>query len=274
MTRAIRAGDDAELRRLLWTPETTPVDELSVVTLGVLKKVVPGAFASFEFRLRATRAAGPVQAGDPVLWSVVFPLKAGNAVPPEGFLHLPQKQKFVAHVFLEGHEIAIRKAAVSGSGATHRLSLGDDSRIEAAGAFEAFSRFKVWDARSSLERLAAHEIGPLDLEIELQEEIVLESWSLGAKPHERDDQIVHRIESAGLELEAPVSKSIEGTTLQKSLAELGKKRERPALFGLLHYERARLVLQPLSVFAEGGMDQLMISKEAVDRAALLKTLRF
>ena len=274
ISRAIRAGDQAELRRLLWTPETAPIDELTVVTLGVSKKVVPGVFASFEFRLRATSAKGPLEPGAAVVWSVVFPLKPGNAVPPEGFLHLPQKQKFVANVFLKGHEVVIKKAAVSPSGAGFRLSLGDESRVEAGGAFRDFSCFSSWDSAASLRRLDAHETGPLDLEIDLQEEVVLESWSLAKESSERDAQRIYTIETRGVRLEAAVSKGVEGTSLTKALGELGKKKKRPPLFGLLHYERAGLVLQPLSVFTDEGMDQLMISKESIDRAALLKTLRF
>jgi len=274
ITRAIRAGNDAEFRRLLWTPETAPIEELTVVTLGVSKKVVTGVFTSFEFRLRATRAAGPLEAGSAVIWSVVFPLKPGTAVPPEGFLHLPQKQKFVANVFLEGREVTIRKAALAPSGPGFRLSLGDDSRVEAGGEFSEFSRFKAWDPKPSLQRLAAHETGPLDLEIELQEEIVLERWSLAGPPNDEDERLVYKLDTHGVEFEAPVSKGVEGESLKKALGELGKQRQPPALFGLLHYERARLVLQPLSVFTENGMDQLMISKDSIDRAALLKTLRF
>jgi hypothetical protein len=51
------------------------------------------------------------------------------------------------------------------------------------------------------------------------------------------------------------------------------KKKPPPLFGLLHYEKCRLVFQPLTTFA-GGPDYLTISKENVNKAALLKAMKF
>jgi hypothetical protein len=42
----------------------------------------------------------------------------------------------------------------------------------------------------------------------------------------------------------------------------------------MHYEACRLILQPLATFGESGPEQLMLSNEKVDRAALLKALKF
>ncbi len=52
MRQAINDNDDAALDRLLATPPTEPVKRIAVVVMGVAKRVVPGAFASFDFRLR------------------------------------------------------------------------------------------------------------------------------------------------------------------------------------------------------------------------------
>src|ERR1700729_1477577 len=57
MRRAIDVGDTASLERLMSTPPTQPVQTVKVVTLGVAKRVVPGTFASFDFRLWATEAS-------------------------------------------------------------------------------------------------------------------------------------------------------------------------------------------------------------------------
>ncbi len=44
----------------------------------------------------------------------------------------------------------------------------------------------------------------------------------------------------------------EDKTLRQNLEDLKKlKRERPPLYGMLHYEKCRLVLQPLAVFKPG-----------------------
>ncbi|MGH7139183.1 MAG: hypothetical protein ACREHD_25850, partial [Pirellulales bacterium] len=75
MLRAIDSGDQETLSRLQVTPAAQPLEKLSFVTLGVAKRVVPGAFASFDFRLRAVGAAGPVANNESLVWSCVFPLR-------------------------------------------------------------------------------------------------------------------------------------------------------------------------------------------------------
>src|SRR5690348_11002582 len=46
MRKAIDAGDSAAVDRLMAVPPTQPIAGVKVVTLGVAKRVVPGAFAS------------------------------------------------------------------------------------------------------------------------------------------------------------------------------------------------------------------------------------
>jgi hypothetical protein len=41
----------------------------------------------------------------------------------------------------------------------------------------------------------------------------------------------------------------------------------------MHYERCRLMFQPLSVFGEQGPEHLMVSAKNVDRKALLAALK-
>ncbi len=82
--------------------------------------------------------------------------------------------------------------------------------------------------------------------------------------------ITHR----GVVFDAVASRGDEGKALRGALEALRKKKERPPLFGLLHYEMGRLMLQPLAVFGKEGPEQLMLSLEKGDRAALLKALKF
>ena len=42
----------------------------------------------------------------------------------------------------------------------------------------------------------------------------------------------------------------------------------------MHYERCRLAFQPLTAFGKDGPDYLTISKDVVNKAALLKALKF
>ncbi|MFX6023674.1 hypothetical protein ABTF26_21800, partial [Acinetobacter baumannii] len=77
---------------------------------GVIKKVVPGAFCAYEFRLRAVGDNSSITSGQRLLWSTIFPLKSDADLPAEGYLHLPQKQKFTAFQFLEGKTVKIENA--------------------------------------------------------------------------------------------------------------------------------------------------------------------
>jgi hypothetical protein len=63
MRAAIEANDDAALARVTAVPANTPIERVRVVVLGVSKRVVPGAFAGFDFRLRAVEAATADRSG-------------------------------------------------------------------------------------------------------------------------------------------------------------------------------------------------------------------
>jgi hypothetical protein len=273
---ALQANDDKAFDRLLWTPANQPVDKLEVVTLGVSKKVAKGGFVAFEFRLRTIQPAGDLEAGRRLLWSCVFPVKPGVAIPAEGFLHLPQKQKFTAHLFLKGKVIQLEKVAVSldehGGG---RISLGDASTVTLGEPFTDWESFQSRDPAKALERIRAHRPGPFDLDVEIQEEVVLTDWQVG-KPVERpaDSQVVYPFASGTICFDAPVSQGEEGQALRAMLHVFHKKKRPPPLFGLMHYEKCRLILQPLAVFGKDGPEQLMLSNEKVDRKALLQALKF
>lgn len=275
LARALREKDDEQFEKLLWIPASQPIDRLEVVTVGVAKKVAKGTFCAFDFRLRATEPAGEIDAGQRLLWSCVFPLKPGTEIPAEGFLHLPQKQKFKTGVFLEGKTIVIQNAAVALDGYSGRISLGEQSTVATGEPFSDWERFLHWDRQAAIERIQTHQPSPFDLEVEMQEEVVLHNWELG-KPgdRERNAQSVYSLVSSGVAFDAVVSKGIEGKALKKSLESYRKRKEKPPLLGLMHYEMGRLVLQPLTAFEESGPVHLMISNEKVDRAALLKTLKF
>jgi hypothetical protein len=267
LARALQAGDDEGFERLLRTPAGRPAARLEVVTLGVLKKVVPGSFCAFEFRLRS------LPEGSPLVWSCVFPLKPGNAIPAEAFLHLPHKQQFKAITFLEGKSVILEKVTVTGDGSAGRVTLAPDSTVTAGAPFADWGRFQGWDPAAALARLRAHEPGPFDLDVELQEEVVLHDWQVGEPSAGEEGLVVYPV-TAGAEFDAVAPAGEDGKALRQALERLGKEKARPPLFGLLHYEKCRLALQPLAVFGDNGPEQLMISAEKVDRAALVKALKF
>lgn len=274
LSRAVRANDEVELDRLLWTPASVPVERLEMVTLGVAKKVAT-AFCAFEFRLRTVRPAGKIPAGRRLAWSCIFPVKPGADIPAEAYLHLPQKQKFKADIFLEKKVVVLDKAAVAlddfGGG---RVSLGDQSTVTPGDDFSDWEGLSCWSPADARARIHAHQPGPFDLEVEVQEEVVLDAWQVGAPQENAEGQKVYPITEGAAAFDAVVSPGPEGKGLDKALGALRKKKRRPPLFGLMHYQRCRLILQPLAVFEPDGPRQLMLSAEKLDRAALLKALQF
>ncbi len=275
LLRALRCGDENEFDRLLRTPASGQgVAKAEVVTLGVSRKVVPGSFCAFDFRLRCLGPAGPLPAEGRLLWSCVLPLKPGADIQPEALLHLPQKQGFKPQVFLEGKTLTISAAAIipDESGGA-RLTFGEGSKVAAGASFSDWGRFLEWDPAPAIERLQAHRPGPLDLDIELQEEVVLRDWHLGA-PVEEDAQMVYPLTTGRVALHAVASAGEEGKPLRLALDGLRKQGNPPPLFALLHYERCRLVLQPLATFGPAGMTYIAIVRDKVDVASLLKTMKF
>lgn len=278
LSLALKEGNDAEFERLSWTPSSTPVGRLEVICLGVSKKVVPNAFCAFDFRLRVLSSDSPdLAVGQKLTWSSVFPIKPDSAVPAEGYLHLPQKQKFKAIQFMQGKRISITDAGItlekSGAG---RLSLLEKSTVSQGAVFEEWAQYTAsWDPISALTRLQSHPPGPLDLDIEMQEEIVLQDWQIQIPIEDgKDLKHTYPIVYKNVIFRGVVPKGVDGVELDETLHRLLTVKVPPPMFGLLHYERCRLTLQPLSIFGGNGPEYMNISTKNVDPAALLKVLKF
>ena len=77
------------------------------------------------------------------------------------------------------------------------------------------------------------------------------------------------ITSNGREFYAVVGAGAEGKALRANFDELRKRNNpRPPLYGLMHYERCRLVFQPLATFPTSGPEYITISGDKVDKGAL------
>jgi hypothetical protein len=275
LLKALQTNDDATFDKLLWTPPNRPAAKIEVVVLGVVKKVVPRAFVAFDFRLRLVGAVDDLPAGQRITWSCVFPLKPDQEIPAEAFLHLPHKQKFTASQFLEGKTMVIEKVALAQDDAGGaRLSLGDQSTVRTGSEVQDYDPYLTWDVARALERIEKHEPGPFDLDVEMQEEIVLRQWKIGnPQQREAEKQVWYPFAEAGVTLTGEVSAQEDAKSQHKYLDEIRKKKPAP-LFGLLHYEKCRLMFQPLTLFGSKGLVHLMLSPEKIDRATLLKALKF
>lgn len=276
LLEAIAESDGPALARLLLTTSPAPVRALRLAVLGAQKRALLDGSAAFEFRMVTLDDQPSVPKGTRLLWSCVFGAKKN--VPAEAFLHLPQPQKFLPKLLLDPTEVLVTDAAVTvdehGYG---RLMLGPKSTVKAGRAFGSWDELATWDRPGIVRRLRRHAVSPLDLEVELQAEIVIEAWELGApapNPY-RPEQLVFPLTAGPLALDVVCSTGPDGRELSEALRGYGKPRaKRPPLYGVMHVEMGRMLLQPLTVFADAGPRHLMISDENIDLASLMKTLDF
>ena len=218
MIHALNVEDETEYDRLNFVPKSEPCASLTVVCLGVAKRVSPKAFAAFEFRFRVLASDSPLSVGQSVTWSAIFPIKKGVEIPAEGFLHLPQKQKFNPAAFLEKKQISFTKGVVSTDNATvSRLTLTDDSKVSVDKPFKDWQHYAEWDGTPAWERLRDHAPGPLDLDNELSEEIILTDYTIAtAIDGDEPGQLLQPFTVNGVTLHAVIPAGDDSKPLKKA----------------------------------------------------------
>lgn len=274
LERALEREDPAAWADLVGLRGGAPVmvPLVRAVALGVSKRVVQGVTSAFDFRLRVLEPAGPLAAGQPLSWSFLRQLE--RAFSADALLHIEQPQGFRPKALLGGEVVSFTKVAVSlAEQGPARLQLGPPSKVAVGPAHRDWEAFASWDPRRALERVRAHRPSPLDLEVELEEEVVLDEWTLEAgRPGFKPDTLVYPVTWRGVTFEAIASAHAEGEALRGRLDALVRQETRPPLLGLLHYELGRLVLRPLSLLEASGPQHLMISNENVNLAELTRAI--
>ncbi len=271
LRQSLEKEDGGRWDQLAHQPLTRPLGSFDAVSLGVGKRVVPGAFAAFEFRLRVLKSAD-LPEGAPLIWSAVFPMRAGVDLPAEAYLHLPQAQRFKASMLMPGLSVRVTGGTLTDGG---RLALAREATVEPLAEDPGdLDRFLAWDPRLALARLEAHKPGPFDLEIELQEEVVLRDFAVGEPvPVERERQLRFPVSTPVGLCHVTTGVGPEDAGLRQRLAEWATPPRGP-LLGLLHYEMCRFAFQPLTLFGEKGPEAVQLQEHAVDPAALVKALKF
>lgn len=339
MRASMASGNTERFAQLALDRREEPVDQLRAVTLGVMQKRLPGVCA-FDFHMRLLDED---KIGAPAVYSLVFPLKKGSQIPPEAMLELDQPQKWKPRILLQGRVITFRNPTLVHGTSGLRIQTprsNPESKAEAGDPFTGWSQLAAWDPGRALERVEAHQVDPLEIPNELQEEVVLDDWRLsGPREDEARARQVYPVHAAGLEFDGIASSEDEGRMLRDNLRRIldgelpvgpgpgapatrptpparsrnksakkstkksakkgtkgtkkGAKKaadeaaavEPPApsssldpragrLFGVVHYETCRFVLQPLALITERGPIQLMLQSEGVDKKALLRSLSF
>jgi hypothetical protein len=278
-TRALERNDRERLTALTSVPASLPVARIEAATLGASRRHVPGAFSAFEFRLRLTQPAtvssgGVLGIGTPITWSLVFPSRADVAVPPEAFLSLAQKQGFKPIDFLERRALVIEQAAISAS-APFRLSLGPASRVTLGDPVSNWRALVDWRPGDWLARLSAHRPDPLELPIELSDEVLLSPWQLvddfaaSTVPGRVQSERTATVAALGMPWRLRVDPG--ETRLEDALRTAAAKDPQPALFANCHVEHGQAVLMPLALLAPAP-DYVTINPARYDKAALVRAL--
>ncbi|MBI1373395.1 MAG: hypothetical protein GC159_11755 [Phycisphaera sp.] len=290
MGRALRGDDDARLAELSATPASRPLERVEVVALGVNKRVVRGVMCLFEFRLRVTRDTVTLRRGEPLVWTCLYPMRADVDLPAEAYLHLPQKlaqaDKFRPAALLEPRSFVVEHALGTGDsdadaadGLAARLIMNEHTVVAPGEPFDAWPELLTWDPHAALQRVRGQKPGPLDLDVELTEEVVFpaDTWSIAASPErEADHHALYPVTPRDTEvtLHARVPTTDDGAPLRAALSRLSKANTRPALYALLHYESCRLILQPLATVTDAGPNFLPLATDKVSAAELVKALKF
>ena len=272
----IESNNQDELAKLLFMPATSMAKEIEVVCLGVVKKVAKNNFCAFEFRLCSTSDK------QRYIWSVVFPLKKHSKVPAEGFLHLPQKQKFNPSIFLQQKTILIKNLALSGnssdsSGGPLRIQLGEKSKVATGKVFDNWPRLFEWQPDKALNRIQQHQVSPFDVDIELQEEVYFDQYEIGNRQDDTaSDRWIWPLKHNDVTFYISVSKSEEGKSTAEALKAAFKKPPNPNIYGMMHYSNARLLIQPLSIYdeSENKIKYISISDKSIDKKELLAAIKF
>ncbi len=204
-------------------------------------------------------------------------MKKGSGVPAEGYLHLPQKQTFKASVFLERKVVTLQHVRVTEAAqSVQRVQMTDESRVTAGEAFSDWSELLSWNAAQAARRVRAHQVSPLDVDIELQEECCLQRYRWEQARSSSEQFREYSLIVDDVTMDVPVANSDEGRATAKKLDQFMEKppQQSPTLYGLLHYARSRLIFQPLTFFGDAQPDYITLDEQDVDRAALLKSLKF
>lgn len=277
--RAQERGELDTLTALTSLPTSLPVGRIEAATLGVSRRHVPGAFSAFEFRMRLFQpvqlsSGASLAVGTPLAWSLVLPARADVAVPPEAFLSLARKQGFRPIDLLERRVLVIEQAALSAS-APYRLSLGPASKVSLGEPVVDWRSLIDWQPRDWLARLVAHRPDPLELPIELSEEVLLPSWQLvddfAASTVAGREQSERSATLAALGLRWRLRVDSGESRLEDSLRAAARTAPQPALFASCHVEQGEAVLMPLALI-DTAPDYCTVNPARYDKAALVRAL--
>ncbi len=285
--QALTEKNDALLGRLLlsWPPQA--VDSIEVICVGVRKRLPQGmGVCAFDFHFRLVADCGVLPAGAPLVWSHIVPRPSsserGAKIVAEALLHLELKpQGFKPLLLTESAVFTFSKAqivvdgAAVGRGGGGRLMLTAETKLAKGSAFTEWQRVVGFDKAAVRDRVVGWAPSPLDLEVELAVEVAVDVGAVAAVAVADDvDSCALAFSGAAGEFGVVVNlaKTDESKELRAALASWRKTPPSSKVFGVLHFDRCRMVFQPLSLLEARGPRHLMLNLENIDLQALTKSL--
>jgi hypothetical protein len=283
LDRALREKNDVALARLLLTAVPRVVDSVTVVCVGVRKRVPQGvAVCAFDFHCRVV-AGGGVDVGAPLIWSHIVARKDPN-IQPEALLHLELKPQGLKPVeLMTRHAFTFTSCALTDDGRGGvRLAFSPDTRVQKGPPTTGRAVGRT-DRRTLARRYQAHTPSPLDLEVELADEVCVALKRVAA-PAARADKadvdvataVIAFGDAAGagvdVEVDIPVARTEEAKELRTALRQWVERPPQAPVFGVLHVDHCRWVFVPLSIVDDDGPKPVMVSTAEVDLKALMKSL--
>lgn len=282
LDRALREKSDVALARLLLTAVPRVVDSVTVVCVGVRKRVPQGvAVCAFDFHCRVVSGGG-VDVGAPLIWSHIVARKDPN-IQPEALLHLELKPQGLKPVeLMTRHAFTFTSCALTDDGRGGvRLTFSPETRVQ-KGAPTTGRAVALSDRHALARRYQAHSPSPLDLEVELADEVCVALKRVAA-PAARGDKADVDVAAAvvafgagddavDIEVDIPVARTEEAKELRGMLRQWVERPPQAPVFGVLHVDHCRMVFVPLSIVDDAGPRPVMVSTAEIDLKVLMKTL--
>lgn len=269
LEKGIRDKDNRVLAQLLLggASPPRPIQWIEVVTLGVLKRTLSAA-CTFDFRLRVVASSDPDVVGKSLVLSFVFARKDDFAA--DVYLFLPQPQKFEPRVFNQGNVVRITGCALMLDERGGRVMLGPNSKVAEGAPFRDWQPLYGFDPATLLDRVKRASVAPLDLAVEMQEEVFVTPESLSDEPIRTSEgrRLFALQTQDGLTLDLIIADGVDGDELLPRLRNSLSGKTKPVLYGLCYYEFGRILFFPLSLMA--AAEEPKAEKPKTEKAATEK----
>lgn len=272
LENAINTKNQDQWNTLMMTPKIKKLQHCTVITMGVIKRIVRDSIAAFEFRFKIIDSSDRSLPGLFALWSCVFPLKTLEFVP-EAFLHLPRKQKFRPIDFLNKKTIEFKNCGVSIDNYDRvRINLGEKSEVAYGSLYKNWPGYFQCDYSKLYNNISSYEINPLELEMEFQHEVVFDTWKYNGEVNENNDPH-HEISFNDKAFYFHESKGFDGDS-RLDIMKKNSNNCNSALFSILYFDKMKCMIFPLTILKDDNPEYISIAHHTIDKKEIVRLINF